>query len=171
MLRFMDGKFVTRVVIGSIPRCVRKLVKVSSDAAEKADVLELAVEKGAIKLSEALAKTTNSMDVHGWTPTILVDQYGHHKIASTLSQSIYPNTIEGSQSTSEAACMSFPSRWSAVAQHPQLTISEDSLEVTCPIGKLLRRFSCFSILTHYRSRSFESPHDCANRPSSYCRAQ
>ena len=126
---------------------------------DRDDVLELAVEKGAVKLSEALAKTTNRMDGHGWTPQILVDQYGHHKIASTLSQSIYPNTIEGSQSMSEAACMSFPSRWSSVAQQPQLTISEDGLKVSCLIGKLLRLFYIDS------QQSFESPHDCANMPS------
>ena len=112
------------------------LARISPDAAQKADILDLAVEKGAIELSEALAKVTNTVDVHGWTPKRLADCYERHEIASILLQDVYPNTVENPSSAKEADFVRSPSRWSTLAKHSQLTLSEDGLEVACLTGKI-----------------------------------
>lgn len=115
--------------------CVR-LARLSPDAVQKIEILGFAIEKGVIELSEALAETTNSVDAHGWTPKMLADHCGHHEISNILSQSVFPDTIEGSRSVREAAFVCSPSRWSALMKHPQLNILGDGLDLTCSDGKL-----------------------------------
>ena len=122
---------------GDFAEISETLARISPDAAQKADILDLAVEKGAIELSKALAKVTNTVDVHGWTPKRLADCYERHEIANILFQDVYPNIVENPSSAKEADFVRSPSRWSTLAKHPQLTLSEDGLEVACLTGKIL----------------------------------
>lgn len=118
---------------------IKQLATLSPDSAQRADILDLAVEKGAIELVEVLAEMRNSVDVHGWTPKMLADCCGHHEIANMLLQA---DTVEDSNCAREIAFMRSPSRWSTIAKHPQLMISDDGLEVACAIGTFLRKPGC-----------------------------
>ena len=139
---FQGWKFDYNSRDGNYGRVCEKLLEFSPDTAEKEDMLDFFIEKGATKLSEALVKTMNNADSSGWTPKILAEQYEHQDIARVLSQNVCPKATEGFESTGEAASMSSPSRWDTAAKHPQLIISEDGLEVSCPTGKLLWNSVC-----------------------------
>ena len=118
---------------------ILELVKSSPNTAQSASDLDLAIEKGAIEFVKLLENPANGADVHGWTPIVLAEQCGQHEIAEILLHNAYPNTIEPSDPARESALINSPSRWSIIDKHPQLILSEDGLEVTCPIGKFLSK--------------------------------
>ena len=115
----------------------QKLARDSTDDAPKADVFDLAVETGAIELTETLAGYANMVDIHGWTPTTLASQCGRHEMVRSLSQYDHGKNIRVHEAKRNAAVMHPPSRWSTVAKHSQLILSDDGLEVACPNGKTL----------------------------------
>ena len=119
----------------------QKLAGIPTDDAPNADVLDLAVETGAIELTETLAGSANMVDIHGWTPLVLASQCGQDEIVRLLSHYDRGSTIRGPEALGDVAFMRPPSRWSNVAKHSQLILSEDGLEVGCPNGKILTKFN------------------------------
>ena len=100
----------------------QRLAGISTDDAPKADVLDLAVETGAIELTETLADSTNMVDIHGWTPLVLADQCRQYEIVRSLSLYDRGSTIRGPEAMGDVAVMRPPSRWSTVAKHSQLIL-------------------------------------------------
>ena len=152
------------------PIC-QKLAGISTDDAPKADVLDLAVETGAIELTETLADSTDMVDIHGWTPLVLADQCRQYEIVRSLSPYDRGSTIRGPEAMGVVAVMRPPSRWSTVAKHSQLILSEDGLEVACPNGKILINTNSLPSIDASRIHEFKRPNDCANGSSSRCRTQ
>lgn len=117
---------------GDFAQICQILASVSSNDAQNADVLDLAIETGDIELTKTLANSANIVDVNGWTPIALASQCGRYDIVRSLSLYDRGNTIRGPEAMGDVAVMRPPSRWSTVAKHSQLILSEDGLEVACP---------------------------------------
>ncbi|KAM0805820.1 hypothetical protein BDR22DRAFT_187859 [Usnea florida] len=116
---------------GDFARVCQKLASISTDHAANADALDLAVEKGALELTQTLADSANMVDIHGWTPLVLADQCRQYEIVRSLSHYDRESTIRSTEAVGNVAVMRPPSRWSTIAKHSQLILSEDGLEVSC----------------------------------------
>ena len=138
---------------GDFAQTCQKLASASSNDAQNVDVLGLAIETGAIELTETLVNSANTVDAHGWTPIMLAKQYERQDIVRLLSQYDCENNIRGRGAIGDVAVMRPPSRWSTVAKHSRLILSEDGLEVACPDGKILLSFNCSLQLTPTDSKN------------------
>ena len=149
----------------------QKLVGISTDDAPNADILDLAVETGAIELTETLAASANMVDIHGWTPLVLAGQCGQYEIVRSLSHYDRGGTLRDPEAKGDVTVMRPPSRWSTVAKHSQLILSEDGLEVSCPNGKILINSNYLSSIKSSRFLGSSRPNDCADGSSDCCRTQ
>ncbi len=137
---------------------ITQLARLSPDVAQNVGHLDFAIEKGAIELVRILRTPTKGADVHGWTPIVLAEECGQHEITSILLHNAYPDIFEAFDLVRESALVHPPSRWSTTDKHPQLILSEDGLEVSYPMGKLLRkldRVSSTDLQQIPRIRTFE----------------
>ena len=150
-------------------RICQILASISPDDAPNADVLDLAVEKGAIELTETLADSANMVDIHGWTPLVLAGQCRQYEIVRSLSHCDRESTIRGPEAVGHVAVMRPPSRWSTIAKHSQLILSEDGLEVSCRNGKILINSNYLTSIDSSRFHEFKRPNDCTNGSSNCCR--
>ena len=153
---------------GDFAQICQILASVFSNDAQKADILDLAIETGVIELTETLACSVNTVDVHGWTPTMLAKQCKQYEIVKSLSHYDRGSTIRGLEAMGDVAVMRPPSRWSTFAKHLQPILSEDGLEVACLNGKILTLFNYLASIDSSRFHGFNLPNHCTNGSSSCC---
>ena len=156
---------------GDFARVCQILASISTDDAPNANVLDLAVEAGAIELTETLVDSANMVDIHGWTPLVLADQCRQYEIVRSLSHYDRESAIRGSEAVGHVAVMRAPSRWSTVAKHSQLNLSEDGLEVSSRDGKILIKSNHLTSIDSSRFHESKRPNDCANGSSNCCRTR
>ena len=123
-------------------KVIIRLAPLSPDIGQNACNLDFAIEKGAVEFIRQIDKPQNSIDIHGWSPTMLVEVRGQYEVASLLLRNVPPTTIEDSVPRRKGDFVCSPSRWATTAMPNLLVISEDGLEVTYPHGKFPYKPSC-----------------------------
>lgn len=156
-------------------KIIVQLAPLSPDVAQYADILDFAIEKGAIEFIRLLDKPQYSIDIHGWTSIMVAENCGQQETAQVLLQKAQPSTIDDSNLERKATFVRSPSRWAPTTTQASLILSEDGLEVAYPSGKCFRKTTLpvFPRLSANRSRDSSAlqPREYANRPSSSCRTQ
>ena len=123
-------------------KVIIRLAPLSPDIGQNACNLDFAIEKGAVEFIRQIDKPQNSIDIHGWSPTMLAEVCGQYEVASLLLRNVSSTTIEDFVPGREGNFVRSPSRWATTAMPNLLVISEDGLEVTYPPGKFPYKPSC-----------------------------
>lgn len=125
-------------------KVIIRLAPLSPDIGQNACNVDFAIEKGAVEFIRQIDKPQSSIDIHGWSPTMLAEVCGQYEIASLLLRNVPPATIKDSIPRRKGDFVRSPSRWATTAILNLLVISEDGLEVTYPPGKFTYKPSCVS---------------------------